>query len=322
MANALTMAGARLGRWPFWHSDAAKVLAAILVMIAVAAAGRFGALAGNADNDSLLRLVAGPRPDRGPGLVRPSPVPHGHGWRFCDALVEAGRCADRCDHLVGHDDYGFADDRRDCRADHLAVRPLWAVTLFAHAHRPASGGRGTGGSGPDHRRGHAFLHRHICARRARPPQPPARADAGHAAVHAQGRARKPLRLDGRSVCRPDAGYRHGDRALRRRCRHLHRPLVPDSGRGGARRRGRFRHGLRGDVRRCVRRDRSGWRMGRSPIATPIPSPSSPSERLPAPGWRLSRRPAPSPAASPGVPERWPCSAAQSQCLPRSTSRNA
>lgn len=51
------MAGPRLGREPFWRSDAAKALAATLLVAAIAAIGGFRELAGNADNDSSLRLV-------------------------------------------------------------------------------------------------------------------------------------------------------------------------------------------------------------------------------------------------------------------------
>jgi hypothetical protein len=54
---AMTMAGFRLGKEPFWRSDAAKALAAMLLVAAVAAAGGFKDLDGTADNDSLLRLV-------------------------------------------------------------------------------------------------------------------------------------------------------------------------------------------------------------------------------------------------------------------------
>ena len=57
MASEMTMAGSRLGGTAFWHGDAAKALAATLVVVAVAAVGGFRSLAGNADNDSLLRLV-------------------------------------------------------------------------------------------------------------------------------------------------------------------------------------------------------------------------------------------------------------------------
>ena len=51
------MAGRRPGGTSFWRGYAAKAVAAMLVVAAVAAAGGFKALAGNADNDSLLRLV-------------------------------------------------------------------------------------------------------------------------------------------------------------------------------------------------------------------------------------------------------------------------
>ena len=54
---AMTMAGSRLGKEAFWRSDMAKALAATLLVAAVAAAGGFQSLDGNADNDSLLRLV-------------------------------------------------------------------------------------------------------------------------------------------------------------------------------------------------------------------------------------------------------------------------
>ncbi|MEP9386948.1 GtrA family protein [Mesorhizobium sp. KR9-304] len=54
---AMTMAGSRLGKEPFWRSDVAKALAAMLLVAAVAAAGGFQSLDGTADNDSLLRLV-------------------------------------------------------------------------------------------------------------------------------------------------------------------------------------------------------------------------------------------------------------------------
>jgi hypothetical protein len=57
MASEMTMAGPRLGRGSFWRGDAVKAIAATLVIAAVAAAGGFKALVGNADNDSLLRLV-------------------------------------------------------------------------------------------------------------------------------------------------------------------------------------------------------------------------------------------------------------------------
>lgn len=53
----MTMAGPRLGRQPFWRSDWAKALAATLLVAAIAAIGGFRDLAGNADNDSGLRLV-------------------------------------------------------------------------------------------------------------------------------------------------------------------------------------------------------------------------------------------------------------------------
>jgi hypothetical protein len=57
MASEMTMAGPRLGGSSFRRGDAAKAVAAMLVVAAVAGAGGFKALAGNADNDSLLRLV-------------------------------------------------------------------------------------------------------------------------------------------------------------------------------------------------------------------------------------------------------------------------
>ncbi|WP_245426906.1 GtrA family protein [Mesorhizobium sp. YM1C-6-2] len=57
MASEMTMAGPRLGGESFWRGDVVKAIAATLVVAAVAAVGGFKDLAGNADNDSLLRLV-------------------------------------------------------------------------------------------------------------------------------------------------------------------------------------------------------------------------------------------------------------------------
>lgn len=57
MASEMTTAGLRPGMESSWPRDAAKALAAMLVVGAVAAVGGFKSLAGNADNDSLLRLV-------------------------------------------------------------------------------------------------------------------------------------------------------------------------------------------------------------------------------------------------------------------------
>ncbi len=57
MASEMTMAGADTARMPLWRSDAVKALAATLAVLAIAAATGFRALGGNADNDSLLRLV-------------------------------------------------------------------------------------------------------------------------------------------------------------------------------------------------------------------------------------------------------------------------
>lgn len=57
MASEMTMAEPRLGKEPFWRSDAAKAIAATLLVAAVAAATGFKGLDGNADNDSLLRMV-------------------------------------------------------------------------------------------------------------------------------------------------------------------------------------------------------------------------------------------------------------------------
>jgi hypothetical protein len=50
------MAGQRIGG-AFWRGDAAKAIAAMIVIAAIAAVGGFKELAGNADNDSSLRLV-------------------------------------------------------------------------------------------------------------------------------------------------------------------------------------------------------------------------------------------------------------------------
>ncbi len=57
MASEMTMAGPRLGGESSRRGDVVKALAAMLVVAAIAAVGGFKDLAGNADNDSLLRLV-------------------------------------------------------------------------------------------------------------------------------------------------------------------------------------------------------------------------------------------------------------------------
>ncbi len=51
------MAGQRIGGGAFWRGDVAKAIAAMLIIVAIAAVGGFKELAGNADNDSSLRLV-------------------------------------------------------------------------------------------------------------------------------------------------------------------------------------------------------------------------------------------------------------------------
>jgi hypothetical protein len=57
MATEMTMDGSRPGLEPFWRSDAARAVGAMLLVGAVAAAGGFRLLSGTADNDSMLRLV-------------------------------------------------------------------------------------------------------------------------------------------------------------------------------------------------------------------------------------------------------------------------
>src|SRR5690349_21236823 len=56
MAREIAMAGQRIGG-AFWRGDVAKAIAAVIVIAAIAAVGGFEELAGNADNDSSLRLV-------------------------------------------------------------------------------------------------------------------------------------------------------------------------------------------------------------------------------------------------------------------------
>ena len=57
MANEMTMAEPRSGWRAFRQGDLVKAIAATLAVLAIAAASGFGQLAGNADNDSTLRLV-------------------------------------------------------------------------------------------------------------------------------------------------------------------------------------------------------------------------------------------------------------------------
>ncbi|MEQ1941054.1 GtrA family protein [Mesorhizobium sp. VNQ89] len=57
MASETTMAGPDIGREPFWRSDAAKAVAAMLIVAAISSVGGFGRMTGTSDNDSLLRLV-------------------------------------------------------------------------------------------------------------------------------------------------------------------------------------------------------------------------------------------------------------------------
>lgn len=57
MANEMTMAEPRSGWRSFGQGDLVKAIAATLAVLAIAAASGFRQLAGNADNDSTLRLV-------------------------------------------------------------------------------------------------------------------------------------------------------------------------------------------------------------------------------------------------------------------------
>jgi len=57
MANEMTMAEPRSGWQAFRHGDLVKAIAATLAVLAIAVASGFRELAGNADNDSTLRLV-------------------------------------------------------------------------------------------------------------------------------------------------------------------------------------------------------------------------------------------------------------------------
>ena len=187
--------------------------------------------ASGGDNDSLLRLVADPRPDRRPGLVRPAPVPHGTGRRLRHALVAAGRCADRrASSLPPPPLTGSMAIGRNRRADRLAAAAVGAgAVLPAQARRAPSAAIGRccrllviGG---------AALHFiGIFA--------PGKIDHHNvqlvltlAAIPAAARragARFRQRRCGRRLRRADAGGRHGNAALCRRRRALRRRALARS----------------------------------------------------------------------------------------------
>ena len=138
MANEMTMAEPRSGWRAFRQGDLVKAIAATLAVLAIAAASGFRPLAGNADNDSTLRLVEVRDLIAGQGWFDLHQYRMGlddgllmHWSRLVDAPIAAIVLAVRA--LTGSQ-----------AAGETAALIIWPFILFGHRDLPAASHRKAG----------------------------------------------------------------------------------------------------------------------------------------------------------------------------------